>query len=97
MLTINRRDAIATAAAAAAAHTLHVLPVQAAPPAPATLNVGMVESLAVALTSLTGLVRTTHAEASALDPELDALLARAVADLDAGIVRLQEAAALAQG
>lgn len=100
MQTMTRRQTFTTAAAIATAgiaHTLIVPPVAAAAPAPAALNTSLVETVAGSIGALTDLVRTTHAEASAIDPEIDALIARAAADLDAGVRRLQEAVTLARG
>ena len=97
MLTFTRRETFAAVAAAAAAHTLPVRPVHAAEPAPAAFSTSLVGTVAGSIGALTDLVRTTHAEAGTLDPELDRLIVRALADLEAGARGLQEAVTRAQG
>jgi hypothetical protein len=97
MTTLTRRETLSAAVAVAAAHTLHVLPVQADAPEPTGLRVGVVHEVASSIAALAGFVRDLRAEAGTLDPELDHLIARAVADIDTGARRLQEAMTLAQG
>jgi hypothetical protein len=64
---------------------------------PPGLNVGTLREVSVVIESMTGLVRTTRAEAGTVDPELNALIDRALADLDAGVRRLHEVAGGAEG
>jgi hypothetical protein len=63
---------------------------------PAGLDVGFVDTVAGVIASMTGLMRTTRVEADTLDPELNALIDRALVDLDAGVQRLHEVAGGAQ-